>query len=130
MIEPDGETQTSSDGGKAENDHGVRGEISPSDQSSNGLKLEALELDYSLILRAQRLTTGATVHRFSQALTIYICNVELWNRFVAQGRPASPGELQEKTALRTRALDLQVQLRQEVLKEELRSIATRNGRFS
>lgn len=129
MIEPDGETQTSSDGGKAEIDPEVCGEISPSDQSSNGLKLEALELDHSLILRAQRLTTGATVHRFSQALTIYMCNVELWNRFVAQG-PASPGELQEKTALRNRALAVQVQLRQEVLKEELRSIAFRSGRFS
>jgi len=128
MIELHGVTQTSRDGRKAEDNQRACGEIPPPDRSSNGLKLEALELDHSLILRAQRLTTGATVHRFSQALTIYIANVELWNRFVAQG-PVSPGELEEKTASRDRALALQVQLRQEVLKEELRSIAPRSGRF-
>ena len=90
MIELHGVTQTSRDGRKAEDNQMACGEIPPPDRSSNGLKLEALELDHSLILRAQRLTTGATVHRFSQALTIYIANVELWNRFVAQG-PVSPG---------------------------------------
>lgn len=119
MIESDGAKQTNHDAGDAGN--GV--EISSSRPNGNGQKLDALELDHSLILRAQRLTTGATVHRFSQVLTVYIGNVELWNRFVAQGSVKS-GELEEKTTLRDRALALQLQLRQEVLKEELRSISS------
>lgn len=123
MIEAHGETETSSDGKKAQS-HGAGGGASP----ANGLKREALELDHSLILRARRLTTGATVHRFSQALTIYIGNVELWNRFVAQEQ-VTQGELEEKEVLRNRALAVQVQLRQDVLKEELRSITSRTSRF-
>lgn len=91
-------------------------------QNGNGHKLETVELDHSLILRVQRLATGATIHRFSQTLTVYIGNVELWNRFVAQG-PAHPGEVEEKIILRDRALALQVQLRQEIFQEELRSIS-------
>lgn len=94
----------------------------PPRQNGNGHKLETVELDHSLILRVQRLATGATIHRFSQALTVYIGNVELWNRFVAQG-PAHPGEVEEKIILRDRALALQVQLRQEILQGELRSIS-------
>lgn len=77
-----------------------------------------------MILRVQRLGNGATVHRFSQDLTVYIGNVELWNRFVAQG-PATPREVKEKLILRDRALAMQVQLRQEIVKEELRSIHMR-----
>ena len=124
MIESDGAKQTSNDAGNAGN--GV--EISSSQSNGNGHKLEALELDHSLILRAQRLTTGATVHRFSQVLTVYIGNVELWNRFVGQG-PLKSGELEEKKTLRERALALQLQLRQEILQEELRSISS-GGRLS
>jgi hypothetical protein len=122
MIELDGAKQTNDDAG----DGGNGAEISSSrpNGNGNGQKLQALELDHGLILRAQRLTTGATVHRFSQVLTVYIGNVELWNRFVAQG-PVKSGELEEKKTLRDRALALQLQLRQEVLQEELRSISSR-----
>lgn len=119
MIESDGAKQPSSDEGNTANGHAVK--PPPSDRNGNGHKLEALELDHGLILRAQRLTTGATVHRFSQVLTVYIGNVELWNRFVAQG-PAHPGEVAEKMILRDRALALQVQLRRELVQEELCSI--------
>jgi len=122
MIEAHDETETNTDGKKAQS-HGAGGGASASDRSENGLKREALELDHSLILRARRLTTGATVHRFSQALTIYIGNVELWNRFVAQEQ-VTQGDLQEKEVLRNRALAMQLQLRQDILKEELRSIAS------
>ena len=127
MIEAHDEKETSSDGKKAQS-LGAGGGVSPSDRSEDRLKREALELDHSLILRVRRLTTGATVHRFSQALTIYIGNVELWNRFVAQEQ-VTQGELEEKEVLRNRALAVQVQLRQDVLKEELRSIAARTSRF-
>ena len=127
MIEAHDETETSSDGKKAQR-HGAGGGVSPSDRSEDRLKREALELDHSLILRARRLTTGATVHRFSQALTIYIGNVELWNRFVAQ-EEVTQGELEEKELLRNRALAMQLQLRQDLLKEELRSIDSRTSRF-
>ena len=127
MIEACGKTETSSDGKKAPKSHGASGEASPSNR--NRLKLEALELDHGLILRVQRLTTGATVHRFSQALTIYIGNLEMWNRFVAQEQ-VTQSELEEKEVLRNRALAMQVQLRQDVLKEELRSITSRTNRFS
>lgn len=127
MIEACGKTETSGDGKKAPKSHGPSGEASPSNR--NRLKLEALELDHGLILRVQRLTTGATVHRFSQALTIYIGNVELWNRFVAQAH-VTQSELEEKEVLRNRALAMQVQLRQDVLQEELRSITSRTNRFS
>ncbi len=96
----------------------------PARQHDNGHRLETVELDHSLILRVQRLGNGATVHRFSQDLTVYIGNVELWNRFVAQG-PATPREVKEKLILRDRALAMQVQLRQEIVKEELRSIHMR-----
>lgn len=128
MIESDVAKQTSSDEGNARRSaHAAQ--IPSRDRNGNGHTLEALELDHGLILRAQRLTTGATVHRFSQVLTVYIGNVELWNRFVAQGS-VNTAELEEKTALRDRALALQVQLRQEVLKEELRSISPYTGRLS
>ena len=127
MIEAHGETESSSDAKKAQS-HGAGGGASPSDRSANGLKREALELDHSLILRVRRLTTGATVHRFSQALTIYIGNLELWNRFVAQ-EEVTQGELEEKAVLRNRALAMQLQLRQDLLKEELRSIDSRTSRF-
>lgn len=127
MIKAHDETETSSDGKKTQS-RGAGGGASPSDRSENGLKREALELDHSLILRARRLTTGATVHRFSQALTIYMGNVELWNRFVAQEQ-VTQGELEEKEVLRNRALAMQLQLRQDLLKEELRSIASRTSRF-
>ena len=127
MIEAHGETETSSDGKKAQS-NGAVGGASSCDRNGKGLKREALELDHSLILRVQRLTTGATVHRFSQALTIYIGNVELWNRFVAQDQ-VTQSELDAKEVLRNRALATQVQLRQDVLKEELRSIASRTGRY-
>jgi len=126
MTGPDGETQTSSEVSKAEGLETTNEEILNRD--GHGPKIEALELDHGLILRAQRLTTGATVHRFSQALTIYIGNVALWNRFVSQGSVSS-GELKEKTVLRDRALALEAQLRQEIVKEELRSIGARNDRF-
>lgn len=86
-------------------------------------KLEPIEVDHSLVLRAQRLTTGATVHRFSQALTIYIGNAELWNQFVTRGF-TDPAEVQEKMVLRDRALATHLQLRREVLAEELRSIGS------
>lgn len=122
MIEAHDETETSSDGKKAQS-RVAGGGASPSDRTGHGLKREALELDHSLILRVRRLTTGATVHRFSQALTIYIGNVELWNRFVAQEQ-VTQGDLQEKEVLRNRALAMQLQLRQDILKEELRSIAS------
>lgn len=122
MIEAHDETETSNDAKKAQS-RGAGGGVSPSDRSEDRLKREALELDHSLILRARRLTTGATVHRFSQALTIYIGNVELWNRFVAQEQ-VTQGELEEKEVLRNRALAMQLQLRQDILKEELRSIAS------
>ncbi len=68
------------------------------------------------------------MHRFSQALTIYIGNLELWNRFVAQ-EEVTQGELEEKELLRNRALAMQLQLRQDILKEELRSIDSRTSRF-
>ena len=127
MIEAHDKTETSSDGKKAQS-HGAGGGVSPSDRSEDRLKREALELDHSLILRVRRLTTGATVHRFSQALTIYIGNLELWNRFVAQ-EEVTQGELEEKAVLRNRALAMQLQLRQDLLKEELRSIDSRTSRF-
>ena len=127
MIEAHGETETSSDGKKAQS-HGAGGGASSCDRNGKGLKREALELDHSLILRARRLTTGATVHRFSQALTIYIGNLDLWNRFVAQEQ-VTQGELEEKAVLRNRALAMQLQLRQDLLKEELRSIDSRTSRF-
>jgi len=123
MIESDGAKEARTDASNAGSGHAVQ--IASRDPTGKDQKLKALDLDHSLILRAQRLTTGATVHRFSQVLTVYIVNVELWNRFVAQGSVNS-GELEEKTALRDRALALQLQLRQEVLKEELRSISSRS----
>ncbi len=125
MIEPHGGTQTKIDKSKAAGRERCR----ETHGNGNEQKLEALELDHNLILRAQRLTTGATVHRFSQALTVYIGNVHLWNRFIAQGH-VSPGEVEEKIILRDRALALQLQLRQEILKEELRSIGAVTGQFS
>lgn len=127
MIESDGAKRTSSEAGNAGSGHAPQ--IPSPDRNGNGHTLEALELDHGLILRAQRMTTGATVHRFSQVLTVYIGTVELWNRFVAQGS-VNTAELEEKTALRDRALALQLQLRQEVLKEELRSISPYTGRLS
>ncbi len=103
-------------------ERGQQGGDVPARQNGNGGMLETVELDHGLILRVQRLATGATIHRFSQALTVYMGNVELWNRFVAQG-PAHPGEVAEKIILRDRALALHVQLRREIVQEELRSIS-------
>jgi hypothetical protein len=81
---------------------------------------EPLELDYYLVVRAQRVATGATVHRFSEALTVYMGNVEIWNRFL-QKHPLNVCELREKMVFRDRALALQLKLRQEVFNGELRS---------
>jgi len=84
------------------------------------VNLEALELDYYLVVRVQRVATGATVHRFSEALTVYMGNVEIWNRFL-QKHPLNVCELREKMVFRDRALALQLKLRQEVFNGELRS---------
>jgi hypothetical protein len=89
-------------------------------QPQTNAKLEPIDVDHNLVLRVQRLTTGATVHRFSQALTIYLGNAELWNQFVARGF-IDPAEVQEKIVLRDRALATHLQLRREVFAEELRS---------
>lgn len=127
MTEPHGGTEKNVD--KRTVERGQRDGDTALQRNGNGHELEAVELDHNLILRVQRLTTGATVHRFSQALTVYIGNAELWNRFVAQ-EPASPGEVADKIILRDRALAMQVQLRQEILQEELRSIQTCSGQLS
>jgi hypothetical protein len=82
------------------------------------VNLEALELDYYLVV--QRVATGATIHRFSEALTVYMGNVEIWNRFL-QKHPLKVCELREKMVFRDRALALQLKLRQEVCNGELRS---------
>ena len=82
--------------------------------------LEALELDYHLVVQAQRAATGAKVHRFNEAITVYMGNVELWNQ-VLQQHPLNVCELREKMVLRERALALQTKMRQEVFQAELRS---------
>jgi len=82
--------------------------------------LEALELDYYLVVQAQRAATGAKVHRFNEAITVYMGSVELWNQ-VLQQHPLNVCELREKMVLRDRALALQTKLRQEVFQAELRS---------
>lgn len=82
--------------------------------------LEALELDYYLVVQAQRAATGAKVHRFNEAITVYMGSVELWNQ-VLQQHPLNVCELREKMVLRDRALALQTKLRQEVCQAELRS---------
>jgi len=82
--------------------------------------LEALELDYHLVVQAQRAATGAKVHRFNEAITVYMGSVELWNQ-VLQQHPLNVCELREKMVLRDRALALQAKLRQEVCQAELRS---------
>jgi len=81
---------------------------------------EALELDYYLVVQAQRAATGAKVHRFNEAITVYMGSVELWNQ-VLQQHPLNVCELREKMVLRDRALALQTKLRQEVCQAELRS---------
>jgi hypothetical protein len=126
MTKPHGGAEKSIDIRTSE--RGQQGGDVPPRQNGIGHKLETVELDYSLILRVQRFATGATIHRFSQALTVYMGNVELWNRFVAQG-PAHPDEVAEKIILRDRAMALQVQLRQEIVQEELRSINLCGNRF-
>ena len=126
MTKPRAEAETSSD--KQTFECGGQGGDVSAEQNGNGHKLETVELDHSLILRVQRLATGATIHRFSQALTVYIGNVELWNQFVARG-PAHPCEVAEKIVLRDRAMALQVQLRQELVQEELRSINLCRNQF-
>jgi hypothetical protein len=82
--------------------------------------LEALELDYYLVVQAQSAATGAKVHRFNEAITVYMGSVELWNQ-VLQQHPLNVCELREKMVLRDRALALQAKLRQEVFQAELRS---------
>src|ERR1035441_10762704 len=67
------------------------------------VNFEALDIDHNLVVRAQRVATGSTVHRFSQALTVYMGNVGIWNRFL-QKHPLNVGELREKMVLRDRAL--------------------------
>jgi hypothetical protein len=84
------------------------------------VSLELLEMDHNLVVRAQRVATGANIHRFNEALTVYMGNVDIWNRFLLK-QPLNVGELREKIVLRDRALALQLKLRQEVLREELRS---------
>ena len=125
MTKPPGTAEKNTE--KRTPEHGQPAGDVPPRQNGNGHKLETVELDHSLILRVQRFATGATIHRFSQALTVYIGNVELWNRFVTQGS-AHPGEVAEKIILRDRALALQVQLRREIVQEELRSISTCRNR--
>jgi len=84
------------------------------------VNIEPLELDYYLVVQAQRAATGTKVHRFNEAITVYMGNVELWNQ-VLQQHPLNVCELREKMVLRDRALALQTKLRQEVFQAELRS---------
>jgi hypothetical protein len=148
MSEPNGETCKSGSGGKVGRGNEASGDAPVTSLSGASLaqwaecssalernaecmdcprsicqrcvNFEALDMDHNLVVRAQRVATGATVHRFSQALTVYMGNVGIWNRFL-QNHPLNVGELREKMVLRDRALALQLKLRQEVLQEELRS---------
>ena len=148
MSEPNGETYRSGSGGRVGRGSETRGNAPAAGvnreslaqwaESSSQLQrnpecmgcsrsicgrcvnLEALELDYYLVVRVQRVATGATVHRFSEALTVYMGNVEIWNRFLQQ-HPLKVCELREKMVFRDRALALQLKLRQEVCNGELRS---------
>jgi hypothetical protein len=148
MSEPEGETCKSGSGGKVGrgsepsgnapatrlNGEGLAQWVEPSSRSKRNaecmgcsrsicrrcVNFEALDMDHNLVARAQRVATGATIHRFSQALTVYMGNVEIWNRFL-QTHPLHVCELREKMVLRDRALAVQLKLRQEVLQEELRS---------
>jgi hypothetical protein len=148
MSEPDGETYKSGSGGRVGGGSEIRGGAPAARLNRESLAqwagyssqlnrnpecmvcsrtlcgrcvtLETLELDYYLVVQAQRAATSAKVHRFNEAITVYMGSVELWNQ-VLQQHPLNVCELREKMVLRDRALALQTKLRQEVFQAELRS---------
>lgn len=64
-------------------------------------------MDYSLVAKAQNMSDGGTVHGLNQDLTVYMCNVELWNAHIREGI----GDPQQALPYRKRALEMETKIR-------------------